>query len=130
MKRLAYVIITLFLLVCCSDKKTPKEGELKQYPWMEIFTYGRTDFIGIEHNLDLGTYSFSFTTSYSPINIFFNIVDSCAINDKWEIIQKTDRMRKYKRKSNIYTVAKRFDIVSLTYNSEDDRIIFNSSLNK
>lgn len=130
MKRLTYLIITMLLLVNCSDRKTPKEDELKQYPWIEIFTPGRLDFKGIEHNLDLGTYSFSFKTSYSPIDTFLKMADSSAVNDKWEIIQKTDSSRKYKKKSTVYLAAEGFDIVTLTFNPDDGRIIFTTSLNK
>jgi hypothetical protein len=130
MKRLTYIIIAMLLLVNCGDRKTPKEDELKQYPWIEIFTPGRLDFKGIEHNLDLGTYSFSFKTSYSPINTFFKMVDSGALNDKWEIIQKSDSSRKYKKKSTVYPAAEGFEIVTLTFIPDDGRIIFTFSLDK
>lgn len=119
----------MLLLINCSDRKTPKE-ELKQYSWIEIFTPGRLDFKGIEHNLDLGTYSFSFKTSYSPIDTFLKMTDSSAVNDKWEIIQKSVSSRKYKKKSTVYSAAEGFDIVILTFNPNDGRIIFTSSLNK
>lgn len=130
MKKILYSITILLLLINCSDRKIPKEEDLKQYPWIEVFTPGRLDFEGIEHNLDLGTYSFSFKTSYSQISTFFEMTDSRAVNDKWEIVQKNANTRKYKKKSTVYGSAQGFDIVSLIFNPDDGRITFTSSLNK
>jgi len=129
MKKILYITI-LLVLINCSDIKTPKEKELKQYPWIEVFTPGRLDFIGIEHDLDLGTYSFSFKSRYSQIRTFFEMTDSSAVSDKWEIVLKHANTRIYKKKSTVYASAQGFDIVSLTFNPDDGRITFTSSLNK
>ncbi|HEY9122969.1 MAG TPA: hypothetical protein VIO15_01425 [Bacteroidales bacterium] len=128
MKKLMCVIILMLLFANCSDIKIPKEPELKQYPWIEVFTPGRLDFKGIKHNLDLGTYSFSFKTSYSSIDTFFKIADSSAVNDKWEIIEKSDISRKYKKKSIVYPAFEGINIVTLTFNPEDGRVTFTSFL--
>jgi hypothetical protein len=130
MKISIYIIIIILLLVSCNDRKIPKENELKQYPWIGIFTPGCKDFEGIEHNLDLGTYSFSFKTRYLPIDTFFKMTDNSAVNDKWEIIQKSVSSRKYEKKSTVYVAAKGFDIVTLTFNPDDSRITFTFSINK
>lgn len=101
MKKLIYALIVISLYAGCSERKIPKENELKKYSWMEIFTPGRMNFEGIEHNLNLGVYSFSFNTSYSSIDTFFKITDESAINNNWEILTKTLNSRKYMKKSTL-----------------------------
>jgi len=130
MKKLIYLFISILLFVGCSEKKIPKEEELKQYPWMEVFTPGRTDFIGIEHNLDLGTYSFSFKTRLSTIDIYFATTDSIALENKWEIIKTSSIKRKYRKVSSIYKASTGFDFITLEFNPENQRIILTSEINK
>jgi len=130
MKKIAYITITMLLFVGCSDRKVPKEDELKRYPKIGIFMPGRIDFKGIEHNLDLGTFSFSFKTSYSSIDTFFKMTDSSAVYDKWKIVQKSVYSRKYEKKSTVYSAAQGLDNVSLIFNPDDDRIVFTFSINR
>jgi len=130
MKKLTYIFILILLTTRCNDKIKPKEEELKKYPWMEMFTPGRMDFEGLEHNLDLGEYSFSFKTSYSSIITFFRIVDSNAVNNQWEIIRETLSIREYKKRSTIYDSSKGFDFVELTFNPDKNRIIFKYVTNR
>lgn len=128
MKSLLY--LSLLLLLACCDRRTPKENELRQYPQLRIFMPGSNDFQGIEHNLDLGKYSFSFRTNYSPIDSFFKVVDKDAVNNEWKIIQKSANDRKYEKQSTIYNAAKGYDIVTLVFNPKNDRITCSYSVNK
>lgn len=130
MKNAMCFVILIFLFVKCNDIIIPQEEELKRYPWIEIFTSGRIDFKGIEHNIDLGTYSFSFKTSYSSIDTFFMTTDSCALRNRWEIVQKSNGSRKYTIRSSVYKASEGIDFVNLTFNSIDGRITFISSVNK
>lgn len=130
MKQLIYALIVISLYGGCSERKTPKESELKKYPWMEIFTPGRMNFEGIEHNLDLGVYSFSFNTCYSSIDTFFKITDEKAVKNNWDILTKTLNSRKYIKKSTLYTAAEGFDIITLSFIPDDEKIIFTSILNQ
>lgn len=120
----------MILIVGCWDQTIPKENDLQKYPQLRIFMADYTDFKGIKHDLDLGEYSFSFKTKYSSIEQFFKITDSSAINNDWEVLKKTDKIRMYKKKSMIYSAATGDDIVTLTFKPTTNRIKCFYSVNK
>jgi hypothetical protein len=113
-------ILLVFFLLGCGDNIKPIKEDLDKYPWIKTFTPGMKHFKGINHNIDLGTFSFAFESKY-PMDIFFNKVDSKAVKEGWNIIYENDNGRIYKRYSKIYDRYDNFDYVNLIYT---DVIIF------
>ena len=130
MNKSTYVGIVILFFIGCTDKKVPKEDELKQYPWIELFAPNMIDFKGIEHNLDLGIYSFSFETRLPNIDAYFDLTDSVALTNNWEIIKASTMERKYRKPSAIYKASYGFDYISLEYNFKKQRVTLTSEVNK
>jgi hypothetical protein len=123
MKKIVCLLVLISFYLGCGDIRIPKEDDLKKYPWINNFAPGRIDFKGIEHNLDTGTFSFSFKSSYSLYD-FFKSVDEYAAINKWLITDKSLYSRTYKKKSNAYPADEGFENVLLTFNPRNKVIIF------
>lgn len=121
------IIVSIFY--SCSEENIPMEKELINYPWIESFTPGRKNFQGIEHNLELGIYKFSFETIYS-LEEFYKIVDRNAASNNWLLIKSSANKKIYKKESEIYSAAKVFDFVTLMNEPVNERILFTYEANK
>lgn len=123
-KKICLLSILIISLLSCCEIAIPKEEELERYPWIKTFTSGYTNFKGIKHNLDTGEYSFAFKNGYNNSETFFSITDSLALKEGWEVIECQSTYRKYKRKSDAYSDAKHYDLVTLLLNIDEQWMIF------
>lgn len=117
-------------MFCCTGKLIPKESELEKYPWMKNFMSGYSDYKGIEHDLDIGDYKFSFKTSYELPFVFFEKTDKNAIMHGWNIREKTDSTRSYIKKMSPYPAANGCEEVRLSLNKKKERVIFHAKYNE
>lgn len=130
MKRIIFILQITLVLISCGDNKKPQEEDIKKYPWIESFVFEYKDYRGINHNLDIGTYSFSFKTKLPTIDSYFAATDSVAIENDWTILVTKKKERTYKKNIDLYKASTGLTYINLVYSEENERIILTSEINK
>lgn len=121
---LGVMMASIMILQACGETSIPQEAELDRYPEFKPFLAGRTGFEGIKHEIDVGTYVFSFPTSYKTSEGYFASVHPAAMKEGWKLETSETLKREYVRPSNDYPAATHDNRVTLTYNPDKASVLF------
>lgn len=114
-----FLNMAMVFLICaisgCGETSVPRESDLERYPEFAPFLAGRTGFKGIEHQIDVGVYEFSFPTSLKPSTAYFAAVHDAVIPKGWELVTSETMRRTYRKKSDAYAAANFNERVTLEF---------------